>query len=334
MKKNKRFLVKLMVFALLAVALNALIDSGYNRWMYYFRLNRNQDRQFAEFNDTLKYLMAGNSHNITDPEILGNSFSYVTPRELYLQTYYKLRHVLEHGVKRPQYLLISVDPINFNPKAEKDLTFDGYWRKYIDYRELVRETGDYGYLLNWANGTFFNYVGNYKFIYNSIPYLKADFSQIKHGYFPRRNYRNFGMDKNREALGLERATAYLSAYRGMNRLGTVTYYGKILDLCTRYGIRPVLLRMPQSDEYRKHAAEFADIVQLDREVVILSEKHSSDFILLDFRDDFAGRPQYFFNADHVNPVGTAIITRKIKTILDSLEQNEHGAPHKPVILVK
>ena len=312
MNRNKSFFKKLFVFLLLAVAINLLLNTVYDHWMYYFRLNRNQDSQYEAFSDTLKYLMLGNSHNIVVPEILGNSFSYVTPRELYPQTYYKFRYILEHGRKKPAHILISIDPLNFGPKAESDLTFDGYWRKYLDYAELIRDTGDPGYILNWVTGNFFAYVGNFKFIFHSILYLNFDFSQIKNGYFPRRNYRNFGQEPNRDAQGLEKATAYLASYNKKSTLGAERYYGRILDLCTQYDVRPILLRMPLTDEYLKQANKMVDIEKLDRDIIDFTRQHNSHFKIFDFRNEFHGKPEYFFNADHVNPIGAAIITKKIK----------------------
>ncbi len=327
MKQNKRFFVKFLVFLILVIGINTVLNAVYDQWMYYNRLNRNQDQQFLSFSDTLKYLMMGNSHNIVNPALLKNSYSYVTPRELYTHTYYKLKYILENTDKKPDYLLLSIDPLNFSPKAETDLTFDGYWRKYLDYCELISVSHDLSYLLNWASGHYFSYVGNFKFIYNSIPYLSLDFSKIKNGYFPRRNYRNFALEPKRDALGLERATAYLSSYNHQSVLGSVRYYTRILDLCSQYHIRPVLLRMPLSDEYLKHARQMVDMEKLDLDILGITSQHADDYILLDYRHTFSGQPEYFFNADHVNPIGANIISNKIREKL----VNHRNPNHTPSI---
>lgn len=79
-------------------------------------------------------------------------------------TYYKLKYILENSGKVPEYAVLSVDPANFSPKAGNTLKFDGYWRKYLDYPALARETGDYDYYIKWFTGRFCAYIGNYKFI--------------------------------------------------------------------------------------------------------------------------------------------------------------------------
>ena len=128
---------------------------AYNHWMYYFRLARVQDQQFKARTGPLKYLMLGNSHNRANREILGNGFCYIMPKETYIETYYKFKYILDKTNIRPEYILLSVDPVNFSPRAETELSFDGYWKKYINYFELVRDFHDPGYLVNLLNGYFF-----------------------------------------------------------------------------------------------------------------------------------------------------------------------------------
>jgi len=316
MNRTKSLILKFAVFLVLALALNMVLNAMYDRWMYYFRLARNQDEQFESCPDTLRYLMLGNSHNRVNPEILGNGFCYITPKEVYKQTYFKLKYILEKTGKRPKNILLSIDPVNFSPKAENDLSFDGYWRKYLHYSELAGEHNDPAYLLNWIAGNFFSYVGNYKYAYMSVLFFNADMHAIKHGYFPARNYKNFAKEPNRDALGYEVASAYLSSYSKRSQLGNPGYYCRILSLCRQYKIHLILLRMPLTDEYLKYARKLVDMDKLDRDIIDLTRNNCNDFEVFDFRNELHGKPEYFFNADHVNPAGAAIISKKIKDIIE------------------
>jgi len=98
-------------------------------------------------------------------------------------------------------------------------------------------------------------------------------------------------------------------------IGETKYYFKILALCKHYKIHLILLRMPMTDEYLKFARKMVDLDKLDREILEVTRAHCDDFQVIDFRNEFHGKPEYFFNADHINPVGAAIISRKIKDIL-------------------
>ena len=319
MKRNKLFFKKLGVFVILVLALNIILNEVYNHWMYYFRLARTQDEQFQAYTGPLKYLMLGNSHNRVSPAILGNGFCYIMPKEIYTKTYYKLKYILEKTNKRPENILLSIDPVNFSPRAETELSFDGYWRKYLNYFELARDYHSSDYLVNWFTGNFFSYAGNYRYVLMSIQFFKANLNQIKNGYIPARNYLNFAKESNREAIGFEVATAYLSSYSKKSILGETRYYLKILDLCKQYNIHLILLRMPMTDEYLKYARKLIDLDKLDREIIDLTRNHCDDFKVFDYRNEFHGKPEYFFNADHINPDGVTIISSKIK---EELEKNK------------
>lgn len=315
MNGRKRFLRNALLFLLLVFAINMALNSVYDKWMIYHRLNRNQDRQFMEYSDSLVFLMMGNSHNMLNPAIIGNSFSYISPAEVYAQTYYKLRYILENTGKRPQYIVLSVDPANFSPKAENTLKFDGYWRKYVDYQELARITGDYNYYTKWFSGNYCAYVGNYKFIFRSITLINADFSVVKNGYRPPRSFRNFAEEPNRDALGLERATSYLAGYGNSPDLQPAMYFSKILTLCREYNIRPILVRMPLTNEYLEYAHQLVDLESLDRQIEKIAGDVTGDYLLFDFRTELSGRPEFFFNADHPNPQGADIISEKFKKLV-------------------
>ncbi|MEI6899853.1 MAG: hypothetical protein WCL00_08245 [Bacteroidota bacterium] len=316
MERNRQFFKKLGIFLFLVIVVNLILNAVYDHWMYYFRLSRIQDEQFESHSDSIQYLMMGNSHNRLNPEILGNGFCYIMPKEIYAQTYYKLKYILERTNKRPKTVFLSIDPVNFSPKAETEFSFDGYWRKYLDYFTLARESNDPGFLLNWLAGNYFSYVGNYRYVLMSVQFLRADLSKIRNGYIPARDYRNFAKERDREALGFEIATVYLSSYAGKSLIGDAKYYIRILDLCHKYNIHLGLLRMPLTDEYLKYANRMVDIDQLDRQIMELTKRNSNDFSLFDFRNEFHGKPGFFFNVDHINPQGVRIVTMKIKNELE------------------
>ncbi len=316
MIRNKLFFKKALIFFLLFAGLNMVWNAAYNRWMYYFRMSRVQDIQFEAYKGHLKYLMMGNSHDRVDPAILGNGFCYIMPKETYVQTYYKLKYILEKTDKRPENIFLSIDPVNFSPRAEHELSFDGYWRKYLDYFEMAREYHDPGYLNNWFKGNFFSYAGNYRYVLMSMQFFNTDVNLIKNGYIRARNYRNFAKEPNRDALGFEIATVYLSSYSKSSNIGEPKYYYKLLALCQQYKIHLILLWMPMTDEYLKYARKFVDLDKVDHEILDVTQHHNNDYQVFDFRNEFQGKPEYFFNADHINPAGVNIISMKIKQKLE------------------
>jgi hypothetical protein len=146
----------------------------------------------------------------------------------------------------------------------------------------------------------------------SLLFLNVDLKKIKNGYVPARNSKNFAKEPDREALGFEIANAYLSSYARKSVLGKCKYYCKILALCKQYKIHLLLLRMPMTDEYLKYARKMVDIDKLDRDILNVTRAHFDDFEVFDFRNEFHGKDNFFFNADHINPIGVEIVSMKIK----------------------
>ena len=71
-----------------------------------------------------------------------------------------------------------------------------------------------------------------------------------------------------------------------------------------------------TDEYLKYARKLVDLDKLDRDILEVTRNHCDDYQVFDFRNEFHGKPEYFFNADHVNPTGVQIISMKIKQELE------------------
>ena len=71
-----------------------------------------------------------------------------------------------------------------------------------------------------------------------------------------------------------------------------------------------------TDEYLKYARKMVDLDKIDREIIALTRKNCDDFQVFDYRNEFHGKPEYFFNVDHINPAGAIIISRKIKEELE------------------
>ena len=133
---------------------------------------------------------------------------------------------------------------------------------------------------------------------------------MKNGYRPRAITGT--LQKNLTGcLGLEGATAYLSAM-AQARQGPETYFRKILSLCRDYNITPVLVRMPLTDEYLMHARKLVDLDDLDRQIEGIAAEETGNYIMFDFRETLSGKPELFFNADHVNPRGADIISEKFR----------------------
>ena len=102
------------------------------------------DREFYRYDGRLEYLVMGDSHSQygINPRVIGHAFNFSTAGENYVQTFFKLRFILDHTDKKIETILLPLDVHSFSSfrAGRLGLTYY-YWVKYIDYIELGRRHG-------------------------------------------------------------------------------------------------------------------------------------------------------------------------------------------------
>jgi hypothetical protein len=315
---TRKFAIRLTLFLAILVVVNYALDRSFKAFSVHNTLNNMMDRQFAEYDDTLKYIALGNSHNCINTHILQNSFNYGSPSENFIQSYYKLKYILETSGKKPEYVILQADLSSFGPKISNRYEYNSYWIKYIDYRELAKVKDSKDMLFKWAEGRFFSYVGNYKDIQLSILY-RIKFSQIEmyHGYRPHRDYRNFANESNKQKVAWDKANLILSKDEYFDPAIRV-YFEKILQLCQLHGVHVIMVRMPMTKEFNEEEGKLVPAEKLISEVQAITSKYSVFAGSLDYHLLFTEHPEYFFDPDHLNVEGSDLFTTQLAKDLDKL----------------
>lgn len=317
-----KFTKRALLFIALLLLINIALDQAFKAFSVHNILNRRMDEQFAGYNDTLKYLSLGNSHNCINTYILENSFNYGSPSENYIQSYYKLKHILEKTDKKPEYLLLQADISTYGPKIAERYEYNSYWINYINYPELARIKGDREVLTKWLEGKFFSYAGNYKDIQLSIVYrMKIRTLEMHNGYRPHRDYRNFADEPNRKKLAWDKANLFST--RGAYFDPTIkAYFKMMLQLCQDYNVRVYLIRYPVSQEFYAEETKIVPAGLLYSEVEGIASGYASYMGILEYHSLFFDHPEYFFDPDHLNVKGSDLFTRQLAI---DLKQRKSGS---------
>jgi hypothetical protein len=308
---SRKFVIRLILFLTLLVAVNFALDWSFKAFSVHNTLNNMMDRQFAEYDDTLKYLALGNSHNCINTHILENSFNYGSPSENFIQSYYKLKYILEKSGKKPEYLILQADLSSFGPKISDRYEYNSYWIKYIDYRELARIKDSKDMLFKWLEGKFFSYVGNYKDVQLSILYrIKIKQIEMYRGYRPHRDYRNFADEPDKQKTAWNKANLILSKDEYFDPAIRV-YFEKILKLCQDHGVKVIMVRMPMTREFNIEEGKLVPEQKLLSEVQAITSKYPNFVEALDYHDLFENHPEYFFDPDHLNIQGADLFSERL-----------------------
>jgi hypothetical protein len=293
------------------IAFNYALDSAFKTFSVHNILNTMMDKQFAEMDGNFKYLAMGNSHNCINTHILENSFNYGSPSENLIQSYYKLKYILEKSGKKPEYLLLQADISSFGPKGANRYEYNFYWKRYIDYIELAKNKKDKDILLKWLEGKFFSYVGNYKDVQLSIVYrIKMKHIEMYRGYRPHRDYRNFADEPERRKLAWEKANLFLTKDEYFSPLVKI-YFEKIMQVCQDHGVKVIIFHIPESKEFFEEEMKIVPGDKLFREVDSIAARYPVYTRTLDYHNLFFDHPEYFFDPDHLNIKGTDLFTERL-----------------------
>jgi hypothetical protein len=308
---TRKFTIRLLVFTALLVIVNFTLDQAFKMFSVHNILNRMMDRQFAEYDDKLAFLTLGNSHNCINTHILDNSFNYGSPSENYIQSFYKLKYILESSGKKPEYLILQADITSFGPKIASRFEYNFYWKKYIDYVELARIKNDRDVLTKWMEGKFISYAGNYKDVQLSILYrIKMKNIEMYRGYRPHRDFRNFTEEADRQKTAWSKATMALSEETYFDPSIKI-YFEKIFQLCQAHGVKVLLLRIPMSKEFYEEETKIVPADKLYHEVETIASRYPVYIRTMDYHDLYFDHPEYFFDPDHLNIKGSDLFTTRL-----------------------
>lgn len=100
---------------------------------------------------------------------------------------------------------------------------------------------------------------------------------------------------------------------------TLRYFLKILDLAKKNHIKIIFIKYPVTKEYDAELIKH-NISKEDHYDTLLKEinKVSKDYVLLDYYSDFFDHPEYFGDSDHLNYIGSPILSKKIQEDLREL----------------
>lgn len=316
---SKQFIRRFILFIILLVFINLLLDQAFKTFSVHNILNEQMDEQFVEYDDTLKYLAIGNSHNCINTYILENCFNYGSPSESYIQSYYKLKHILEETDKKPEYIILQSDISSYGPFSADRYEYNSYWIKYIDFIELARIKQERSVLSKWIEGKYFSYAGNYKDVQLSIVYrAKMKNLEMYHGYRPHRDFRNFANEANKQRSAWNAAQRFLSKDIYFDRT-TKIYFEKIIQLCQANDVKIVMVRYPLTKEFSDEERKIVPTEKLFREVEEIATRYDVYKGTFDYHNIYFDHPEYFFDPDHLNVKGSDLLTKRLASDLKSME---------------
>jgi len=316
----RTFLARSLLFLAFFGGVSFLLSQLYARIVMADSFLVRRDRQYRELERQLDFLFVGDSHvrRGVDPAVIPRSFNFGSASESAIQSYYKLRTILAGpGPARGcRVVAMPLDLHTFSSYRTNVIRHEFYWKRYVDFLELGRRKGE---VVRHAAKLVRSHVASYwQEGEHVLAWADRKFGggegpgELRLGFVPTKS--RFSEYEDREGLARARAAMHLEGHRAFDA-DLVHYFRRAVELCRSHGKTVVLVRYPVTREYLA-AAALRRPDDLPDEVRAVIEENGC--VVLDHREDFAGRNYLFSDADHLNAEGARLFGERLRTKLEAV----------------
>lgn len=322
MKEHKlKFIKRGICFVILFLITVALLDTFYSNTIEKNKQLFRQDNEWELYkkiipNNVLDYAIFGDSHarDGFNPDYVINSFNFATSGEDYVETYYKILKLLNKDNIKIKNIILEIDTHSFsnNIRTNKRLFQElDYYSKFISLKE-ISQLKEQNLLFTYIQNTFkIAGKGNEIMSYYFNPPTPTE---INKGWTNNTHF----LDINKSKISSNDFSAELTQIN--NR--SLNYFKKILTLANEKNINIILIKYPMSIVYdlklKEHNISRREYYKkLYKEI----DKITTNYRILDYYNLYFNNINYFGDEDHLNYIGSTLLTKKIAEDVKTINQN-------------
>jgi hypothetical protein len=278
-----------------------------------------QDRSVEAHLSEIGTLVMGDSHAqgihyaLTD-----DTLHIASPGESVIQTYYRLRHILEQHPPRLTRIVLSVG-VHSLLETKRIMWNVAYWARVVDFAELARESPHpWPVIARGVTGTL-GFVGEGIAMWTA---LRSSLRRWQKGETPRTWEQQLARwdgpastpplsersEEEVEMLTHRTVRAHVAFGAGFDP-GVAHYFERILSLAREAGLQVLVVDMPVTHAYLARMRELTDVPATDRFIAQAVARQGADY--LDLRQAFDD-PALFTDPEHLSPEGRAVATQLVR----------------------
>jgi hypothetical protein len=319
----RKFFQRCAVLIIILWVVNAVLTWGFLRMVSERQIVRCQ-KQFDAFEGHPSVLAIGDSHlqRGFDVRVAGErTFCYTSPGENWMQTYYKLRWVLDSG-RTVERVVLSADPHSFS-SISTARAFDAYyWARFVDPVEVGRRRGSVSKTVGYhMKGRLWPWAGEFGLLDDFLELRQKrregddDTPEMLRGFVvDPRDFTRYDVAKRRRKAEL-RAAGHLKGADYMDE-EMLHYFAETLKLCAELDIPVTVVRMPVTRAYyeacERTVADWqhpdgkaGSLDRLYEAVAEIIAAVDGDIELRDYHDLFFDEDALYSDPDHLNARGAA-----------------------------
>lgn len=321
--ENEKTITRIVTIAILTIFFLILLNQIFinlvlNKEIVYRTENIYNNFISNPENRNISYAFFGDSHteNAINPIYINNSYNFALGAENYIETYYKIKKIVEKDNVSIKNIVLEIDPHTFSERTiSEDTIFTNLYlyKNYLSLNDIKKIRKNDSIYKIWFEENFpvIGHGEDFRFIYFK------DISTIYHGWL--NNTGNFStLDKEKI---LKRT--YDLHFNNKKRIANLTfeYFLKILDFAKEKNISIFLIKYPQSKELNDYLS-VRNITSEDYYDYIFNEIDFKgiNYKLLDYYKEYFNNSGYFADSDHLNGLGAQIFSKKINNDLKLLKK--------------
>ncbi len=324
MKKEKlKFIKRSSLFLLIFFIILFILNTSYIHFIEKRKLVIRKEAEWQKFkselpNNTLEYAFFGDSHarHSFNPRYLNNSFNFGTGGEDYIETYFKILKLLSKDKITIKNMVIEIDIHSFSAAMHYDKHL---FRELYYYAKFVPITK----IAELRNDSILSV-----FIRAKLPVIQkgAEIIRILAGGGEKmplyRGWVNFSGNfstKNKEKIARDKFLHHFSDNPKLFQNKSVDYFLKILKLAKEKNISIIFIKYPLTREYDRELKEHnISRKKYYEHLFNIINKTGINYKVLDYYSLFFDKDGYFDDADHLNYIGAANLSVRIREDLNAL----------------
>lgn len=303
----KKFIIKSVIFAAVLVILIMALNYTYYKTELQYTILARTEKQLLDLRDDINILFLGDSHILlgVDPAQIKHSFNYASGGENYIQTYYKLKNLIDKGYV-PKTIVLPVDLHSFSSFRTDRFDNEWYWRKLINFYKLAYQEKKLS-LLNVEINGIFSFKGKGLQLLKPVDFSKL--SEIQRGYTPSNS--DFSKVRDRRTAAANRVASHLEKCEVIDNM-LLDYFYKILDLAKEKNIKAALVKYPLTDEYYEETKKYIPDAEKFYDSALCKINNYGGINIFNYQSLYSGKPELFKDSDHLNSAGAAEFSRLLE----------------------
>jgi len=309
---------QLIAFVAIGLLLHGLLYTTYVRSVGPAHRVSEVDGLWLDSKAAVKVLAVGGSHTRSnvDPAFMPDSLNLGVGGEHYIKTLYRWRYLLEKNDRQVATVLLPLDAAGLSSWKTDDYSPEYIWGRYVDFIDLGRrQKKPFAYGRMWTKSRIFPYAGELETLQMMWSGTKAFKDEDQLSRLAADNQLEV-IAKSQRRSGREAATEHLAGHDHADPALLWALRALISDFRDR-GTRVVLVSYPMSAGYSKTARDLGADLSAQRALVEqLADPGKVDHV--DTESLFHGKPDKFYDGDHLSKVGRTHFSRLLRQKLLAL----------------